>query len=286
MNMQIIEKAAAKINLSLDTPFNHADGKQEWQMIMTSVDLADYVTIETLDHTMRIEVLNDTGFLPNDRRNLVYQAAKLLQKSFKIKQGVKISIEKHIPVAAGLGGGSSDAAAVLRGLNKLWDLNLSLAQLAILGLDIDADVPYCVYSQTAYVHGKGEKIELLEKLPTAWVILAKPNISVSTPSILRQIDHAKLKHINTPRLKQVINDQAYQQMYQLMGNVLEPVTCQQHNQIMQLKERMLTYGANVAQMSGTGPTVFGICEKQSRAQRVYNSMKGFCRETYLVRTLG
>ena len=284
--MQIIEKAAAKINLSLDTPFNHADGKQEWQMVMTSIDLADYVTIETLSDTMRIEVRNDTGFLPNDRRNLAYQAAKLLQRKYKVKQGVKISIEKHIPVAAGLGGGSSDAAAVLRGLNKLWELNLTKDELAVLGLNIDADVPYCVYSQTAYVHGKGEKIELLEKLPTAWVVLAKPNISVSTPSILKQIDHTKLKHIDTDILKDAVNSQNYEQMYQTMGNVLEPVTCQHHVQIMQLKQRMLNYGANVVQMSGTGPTVFGICEKHSRAQRVYNSMKGFCRETYLVRTLG
>lgn len=210
----------------------------------------------------------------------------MLQRKYKVKQGVKISIEKHIPVAAGLGGGSSDAAAVLRGLNKLWELNLTKDELAVLGLNIDADVPYCVYSQTAYVHGKGEKIELLEKLPTAWVVLAKPNISVSTPSILKQIDHTKLKHIDTDILKDAVNSQNYEQMYQTMGNVLEPVTCQHHEQIMQLKQRMLNYGANVVQMSGTGPTVFGICEKHSRAQRVYNSMKGFCRETYLVRTLG
>lgn len=284
--MQIVEKAPAKINLSLDTPFIHPDGTQEWEMVMAAVDLADYVTITTRTNSRKIEVHTNTGFLPNDHRNLAFQAAHLLQKRFNIHEGVLIEIEKNIPVAAGLGGGSSDAAAVLRGLNRLWQLNLTLAQLAEIGLKIDADVPFCVYSQTAYVGGKGEKITPLPKMPAVWVVIAKPTISVSTPVILRQINYDYLGHVDTSSLLAGAHQQAWPEVYQHMQNVLEPVTAQQYPEIMRLKERMLQCGANVAQMSGTGPTVFGICEKQPRAQRVLNSIKGFCKEVYLVRTLG
>lgn len=284
--MQIVEKAAAKINLSLDTPFDHPDGLQEWEMVMTAVDLADYVTINTIPNQTNIEVKTDTGFLPNDRRNLAFQAAKLLQTEYHINEGVQIHIEKHIPVAAGLGGGSSDAAAVLRGLNKIWQLGLSPAKLAELGLQIDADVPFCVYSTTAYVHGKGEVIEPLPKLPSVWIVIAKPNVSVSTPSILRQIDYTQLSHVDTPALLAAVNAQNCPAICDSMGNVLEPITAQHYPQILQLKDSMLKFGAEAAQMSGTGPTVFGICTKASRAQRVYNSIKGFCKEAYVVRPLG
>lgn len=284
--MQIVEKAPAKINLSLDTPFSHPDGSQEWEMVMAAVDLADYVTITTMPGKRKIEVRTDTGFLPNDRRNLAFQAAHILQTRFNINEGVQIAIEKHIPVAAGLGGGSSDAAAVLRGLNRLWQLGLSLAELAEIGLKIDADVPFCVYSQTAYVGGKGEKITPLPKMPAVWVVIAKPTVSVSTPSILRQIDYDYLMHVDTSSLLDGANQQSWGLVYSHMQNVLEPLTAQQHPEILRLKDRMLQCGASVAQMSGTGPTVFGICEKQPRAQRVLNSIKGFCKEVYLVRTLG
>lgn len=283
--MKITEKAPAKINLSLDTPFIHKDGSQEWKMVMTSIDLADYVTITTIPNKYKITVKTDSSFLPNDRRNLAFQAARLLQKKFSIKEGVYINIEKNIPVSAGLGGGSSDAAAVLRGLNKLWNLDLSLEQLARLGLEIDADVPFCIYSKAAYVTGKGDKIELLPKMPATWVVVAKPNVSVSTPSILKQINYTYLEHIDTEKLLLAANKQDWQAMYPHMKNVLEPLTSYHHPQILSLKERMLQSGASVAQMSGTGPTVFGICEKQPRAKRVLNSLRGFCKDAYIVRTL-
>lgn len=283
--MQIVEKAPAKINLSLDTPFSHPDGSQEWEMVMAAIDLADYVTISNIPHNCKIEVRTDSGFLPNDRRNLAFKAAHILQSRFKINEGVEILIEKHIPVAAGLGGGSSDAAAVLRGLNRIWNLGLSLVQLAEIGLEIDADVPFCVYSQTAYVTGKGEKIEPLPKLPAVWVVIAKPTMSVSTPAILRQINYDYLGDVDNESLLAAVRAQSWGQMYPHMANVLEPLTAYHHPEILRIKERMLQCGAQVAQMSGTGPTVFGICEKQPRAQRVLNSIRGFCKEVYLVRTL-
>ncbi|MFD1420489.1 4-(cytidine 5'-diphospho)-2-C-methyl-D-erythritol kinase [Lactiplantibacillus songbeiensis] len=281
--MQIVEKAPAKINLGLDTLFEHHNGDKEWNMVMTSVDLADYVQIETIKAN-RIEVATDSGFLPNDRRNLAFQAVSLLKRRYQIHSGVKIKIKKTIPVAAGLGGGSSDAAAVLRGLNRLWELNLDLATLARLGLQIDSDVPYCVYSQTAHVTGKGEIVTPLPKLPPMWIVLAKPKISVSTPNILRQVDYDQLKtHPNIEGLLAGIQTGELARVFENMGNVLEPITAKRYPEIMQIKQQLLTFGADAAQMSGTGPTVFGVCRKQSRAQRVYNSLKGFCKEVYLVR---
>ncbi|AVK64370.1 4-(cytidine 5'-diphospho)-2-C-methyl-D-erythritol kinase [Lactobacillus sp. CBA3606] len=281
--MQIVEKAPAKINLGLDTLFEHQNGAKEWNMVMTSVDLADYVQIETLKAN-RIEVATDSGFLPNDRRNLAFQAVSLLKRQYHIRSGVRIKIKKAIPVAAGLGGGSSDAAAVLRGLNRLWELNLDLATLARLGLQIDSDVPYCVYSQTAHVTGKGELVRPLPKLPPLWIVLAKPKISVSTPNILRQVDYRQLTtHPEIPGLIAGVQSGNLEQIFQHMGNVLEPITANRYPEIMQIKQQLLTFGADAAQMSGTGPTVFGVCRKRSRAQRVYNSLKGFCREVYLVR---
>lgn len=281
--MQIVEKAPAKINLGLDTLFEHPNGDKEWDMVMTSVDLADYVMLESL-HTNRIEVVTDSGFLPNDRRNLAFQAVSVLKRYCHVDRGVRIKIRKAIPVAAGLGGGSSDAAAVLRGLNRMWNLHLDLATLARLGLQVDSDVPYCVYSQTAHVTGKGDVVTPLPKLPPMWIILAKPKVSVSTPNILRQVNYERIdQHPNIEALLAGIQQQDFAEIFSNMGNVLEPITAKRYPEILQIKRQLLTFGADAAQMSGTGPTVFGVCRKQSRAQRVYNSLKGFCREVYLVR---
>ncbi|WP_409021933.1 4-(cytidine 5'-diphospho)-2-C-methyl-D-erythritol kinase [Dellaglioa sp. P0083] len=283
--MEIREKAPAKINLSLDTPFNHQDGEQEWRMVMTSVDLADYLHIKSLDDRTDITVETDSGFLPCDHRNLAYKAAKILQDKFHIKKGAQIHIKKQIPVAAGLGGGSSDAAAVLRALNQLWKLNLSLAELAKIGLGIDSDVPYCVYSRTAHVTGRGEKIAVLKDLPPVWLVVAKPKISVSTPTIIKQIDYARLTHPNVNAIVNAIEDDDMDAIIDNLGNALEPITAERHPEITRLKEKMIKFGADAAEMSGSGPTVFAICRKKSRAQHVYNSLKGFCEEVYLVRPL-
>lgn len=280
--MEISEKAPAKLNLSLDTPFRHQDGEPEWKIVMTAIDLADYVTIKTMPATTKIVIETDSGFLPNDQRNLAYQAAKKLQTDFNINQGASITITKKIPVSAGMGGGSSDAAAVLRGLNRLWNLNLSKSQLAEIGLQIDSDVPFCVYSQPALVTGRGEKITPLGPLPALWFIIAKPKISVSTPSILRQIDYQHITHQNVELVVDAILKQDLSQLTQHMGNVLEPITAQKYPEILKIKNKMLAFGAQAAQMSGSGPTVFGICDKYSRAQHIYNGLRGFCQEVYLV----
>lgn len=283
--MQRIEKAPAKINLSLDALFLHDDGEPEWQMVMTSIDLADYVQI-TLRDDPAIEVRTSSGFLPEDQRNLAYKAAQLLQHTYQIPTGALIEIDKHIPVAAGLGGGSSDAAAVLRGLNELWQLGLTREHLARLGLQIDSDVPYCVYGETALVTGKGDQIKPLGSLPNFWVVVVKPEVSVSTPRIIRALDCDQIQqHPQTEALVAAVEAGDLNAMTRNMGNVLAPITTERYPVIKQLSGRLLQFGADVAQMSGSGPTVFGICSQYSRAQRIYNSTSGFCAEVYLVKPL-
>ncbi|KRM08118.1 MAG: 4-(cytidine 5'-diphospho)-2-C-methyl-D-erythritol kinase [Liquorilactobacillus ghanensis] len=281
--MEIIEKAPAKLNLFLDTPFRHPDGLPEWQMVMTSIDLADYVKVKPRSADQQILVDSDLGFLPHDQRNLAFQAARILQKQFSVAQGVEITIYKKIPVAAGMGGGSADAAAVLRALNCVWNLKLSLAELAKIGLRIDSDVPFCIYSQTAAVSGKGEIISPLPVLPPFWIILAKPRASVSTAGILKKIPYAELPHADFKKMLIAVANQNIDLMLPAMTNVLETVTAQNVPEILRLKQKMAAFGAQAAQMTGSGPTVFGICEHYSRAQHVYNSLKGFCDTVHLVR---
>ena len=283
--MRVTEKAPAKLNLSLDTPMRYFDGSPRWDMVMTSADLADYVTVETHRRPATIKVYTNSGFLPNDQRNLAYQAAHILRSRSHCKEGVTINIKKNIPVAAGLGGGSSDAAAVLRALNSMWRLGLSKQELATIALTIDSDVPYCVYSQLAYVSGHGEKIELLPPQPHYWVVIAKQQISVSTPQILRQINYEKIDHLDNDQLLASLRAQDWQTATKYMGNVLEPVTMSFYPEIKRLKEKMVELGADVAQMSGTGPTVFAICHTESRAKRIQNSIRGFCRDVHVVTLL-
>lgn len=282
--MEIIEKAPAKINLGLDALYKRQDGYHELEMIMASVDLADRLTFEPLSKN-EIVIETDSSFLPVDRRNHVYQAAELLKDTFGLTQGVKIKIEKRIPVAAGLAGGSSDCAAALRGLNRLWNLGLSLEELVELGSKVGSDVPYCVHGGTAFVTGRGEKIEFLPPMPQCWVVLVKPRMSVSTSTIFGSLSFNSIEHPDISGLKQAVEVNDYKMMAEKVGNALEGVTIKRHPVIQQIKDRMTKYGADAALMSGSGPTVFALCEKKTRAQRIYNGLKGFCDEVYIVRTL-
>lgn len=282
--MRIVEKARAKLNLGLDTLYRHKDGKPEWNMIMTSIDLSDYVEIITTQGNS-IHISSSQVFLPHDQRNLAYQAALLMKNTFNIKEKITINIKKNIPVAAGLGGGSSDAAAVIRGLNKIWNLNLSLKEMAVLGLELDSDVPYCIYSKTAQVTGKGEIIKLMPKLPNMYFVLVKPRISVSTPEILSNINYNNLKHVNINELIDAVKNQDYPRIADNIGNVLEPISSKKYQDIFKIKVKFIKYGADNAQMSGTGPSVFGLCKSEQHAKHVFNSIRGFCSEVYIVKSM-
>ena len=282
--MEILERAYAKLNISLDTPFAHADGEQEWDMLMVAIDLADTVTIRTTTAHTNIIVDSTSGLLPLNEKNLAYQAAELMRQRAGVADGVEIHIDKHIPVAAGMGGGSSDAAAVLRGLNKIWQLGLTEAQLAEIGLKIDADVPFCVYSRPARVTGRGEVVDpLTQKFPPLWLVVSKPAVSVSTPKILKMIDYDNLVHGDMGGLMAAVEAGDFKTAFHNMFNVLEPVTASKYPEIVKLKEKMRKFGAEAVQMSGTGPTVFAITDKASRAKRIYNAVRGFVPETYMVR---
>ena len=177
----------------------------------------------------------------------------------------------------------SDAAAVLRGLNKLWNLSLEKSQLAKIGLEIDSDVPFCIYSEPALVTGKGEIITPIGDLEQMCLVIAKPHDSVSTPSILKKIDYSKIVHQNVDGVLDAISKRDYTEMTKKMGNALEPITAKRHPDIWKIKQKMLNFGCDAAQMSGSGPTVFGVCRKYQRAVRVYNGLRGFCNEVYIVR---
>lgn len=277
-------KAPAKINLTLDVLHKRPDNYHEIEMIMTTVDLADRIGLKATESGIHIESAD--RFVPNDSRNLAYQAAQLLKDKFHIKSGVIISLDKQIPVAAGLAGGSSDAAATLKGLNQLWQLNLSLDELAELGAQIGSDVSFCVYGGTALAKGRGEIIQELPTPPNCWVILAKPTIGVSTADVYGAFDVAKAEHPNTQEMIQALTDGDYQAMCDNLGNALESVTLNLYPEVAQIKEQMKKFGADAVLMSGSGPTVFGLVQQEARIPRIYNGLRGFCAEVYAVRLIG
>jgi 4-diphosphocytidyl-2-C-methyl-D-erythritol kinase len=199
---------------------------------------------------------------------------------------VAISITKTIPVAAGLAGGSSDAAATLRGLNKLWNLGLTLDELAELGAEIGSDVSFCVYGGTAIATGRGEKIEHIPAPPPCWVILAKPTIGVSTAEVYRNLKLDSITHPDVDGMVQAIKNQDYQGICSLVGNVLEEVTLKMYPEVAHIKEQMKRFGADAVLMSGSGPTVFGLVYHDSRLHRIYNGLRGFCDQVFAVRLLG
>ncbi len=277
-------KAPAKINLTLDVLYKRPDNYHEIEMIMTTVDLADRIGLQGTAKGIHIQSAD--RFVPNDSRNLAYQAAQLIKDTFNIKTGVIISLDKQIPVAAGLAGGSSDAAATLKGLNQLWQLNLSLDELAELGAKIGSDVSFCVYGGTALATGRGEVIEELPAPPHCWVILAKPSLGVSTADVYGAFNPDKANHPDTQAMITALREGDYEAMCDNLGNALESVTMNLHPEVGQIKEHMIKFGADAVLMSGSGPTVFGLVNQEARIPRIYNGLRGFCSEVYAVRLLG
>ncbi|WP_227397260.1 4-(cytidine 5'-diphospho)-2-C-methyl-D-erythritol kinase [Jeotgalibacillus aurantiacus] len=278
-------KAPAKINLSLDVLHKRPDGFHEVEMVMTTVDLADRIELHEVKGK-RIQIVSHDRFVPSDQRNLAYKAAEKLQKKYQVNKGVEITIHKQIPVAAGLAGGSSDAAATLKGLNTLWDLGLSADELAEVGTEIGSDVAFCIYGGTALATGRGEKIQELPAPPKCWVVLAKPSIGVSTADIYQNLKLDKADHPDTQAMVQAIHDQDYDGICQNLGNALESVTLNLYPEVKQIKEQMHRFGADAVLMSGSGPTVFGLVQYESKVHRVVNGLRGFCDQVFAVRILG
>lgn len=283
--MEWIERAPAKINLTLDVLYRRDDDYHELEMIMSSVDLADYLTFTPLEED-KIEVFTNKAFLPVDQRNHVYQIIKLVKERYNIGEGMLVEIEKKIPVAAGLGGGSTDAAAALRALNRIWELNMSVQEMIELGMQVGTDVPYSIVGGTAFVSGRGEIVTPINPMPSCWVVLAKPRISVSTKTVFRALEVERLDYIPKSRIvADAIEIGDYKGMVDNLSNALEAVTFERHPKLRQLSERMERYGMDGVTMSGSGPTIIGFSQNYSRAKRVYNSLRGFCEEVYITRTL-
>lgn len=278
-------KALAKINLGLDVVRKRADGYHEVRMIMQSIQLYDQIKIHQTEKP-GIKVKTNLVYLPVNENNLVYKAAKLLIDEFQIKKGVAIHLKKVIPVAAGMAGGSSDAAAVLVGINRMFQLGLTQKELMERGVQLGADVPYCVMRGTALAEGIGEELTKLPPMPKCYVVIAKPGIHVSTKFVYSNLRADELKeHPDIDRQVKAIKDGDLKKVAELMGNVLETVTIPAHPVIGKLKDEMLKYGALNAMMSGSGPTVFGLYDSMEKAKIAYEKLRRapFVKQVYLTR---
>lgn len=281
-------KAYGKINLGLDVIGKRQDGYHEVRMIMQTVGLYDKIDLYSKDQP-GIDVETNLFYLPVNENNLVFKAAKLLMDEFGVRQGLSIRLKKFIPVSAGMAGGSSDAAAVLFGVNKMFRLGLSQEQLMERGVKIGADVPYCVMRGTALSEGIGELLTPLAPIPQCQVLIAKPGISVSTKFVYEHLDAASLKKEDHPDIDGMIAAIEGQDIYGVsakLGNVLEKVTIPEYPVIAEIKEKILETGAIGAMMSGSGPTVFGIFTSPRAAENAYEEFrygkyKSLARQVYL-----
>ena len=278
-------KAKAKINLGLDVLRKREDGYHEVRMIMQTIPLYDKLTIRTAEDDAQIRVQTNLHFLPVGEDNLVYKAAKLLMDEFQIKQGLEIELVKYIPVAAGMAVGSSDAAATLVGVNKLFELGLSMEELMARGVKIGADVPFCVMRGTALAEGIGEKLTPLPPMPKCHILIAKPGIHVSTKFVYGNLRANELKeHPDIDGQIRALKCGDLSELARLMGNVLETVTIPEYPVIRRIKDTMKEYGALNAMMSGSGPTVFGLFEDEEAAKEAYRVLSGGedAKQVYLV----
>lgn len=282
-NNDISLKALAKINLGLDVVRRREDGYHEVRMIMQTIQLYDRLDIKRTQEP-GIQIQTNRSFLPVNENNLIYKAAKLLMDEFSITDGVSVKLDKRIPVAAGMAGGSTDAAAMLIGVNRLFSLGLTKRQLMERGVQIGADVPYCIMRGTALAEGIGETLSPLPPMVKCPVLIAKPSISVSTKFVYQNL---KLDDTTIhPDIDRLIDDIKAKNLHDIaahMGNVLETVTIPNYPVIDEIKKHMLSNGAVGAMMSGSGPTVFGLFDNEDTAKKAYKAMRSshLARQVYL-----
>lgn len=277
-------KAHAKINISLDVVGKREDGYHLLEMIMQNIELYDEIDIEKKQAGIQIEC--NVPYVPTDERNLAYKAAKLFVERFEIKSGVKISIKKNIPVAAGLAGGSSNAAAVLKGMRDLFQVDAGDAELKKVGLNIGADVPYCIVGGTAVCKGIGEIVIPLKPFKNHIVVVVKPHFGVSTKEVYSALDLNKINiHPDTFKIIEAMDMEDLERTAALMRNVLENVTLKKHYILREIKREMVRLGALNSMMSGSGPTVFAFFDDILKAQRCYDRMKQKYTEVFITRTI-
>jgi len=272
---RIVKKAYAKINLSLDVLRKREDGYHELKMIMQTIDLHDTVTVEKAEEGIILEC--DSRLVPNDSRNIAWKAACAMMEAYGIKGGVRINIVKRIPVAAGLAGGSSDAAAVLRGMNDLFRIGAGADELRKIGRKLGADVPYCVSGGTKLAEGIGDKLTDLPGFSGVDIVLVKPPIEVSTAWVYGNLDISRIGDLDRPdtdKITAAIGRRDVKTVAGEMKNVLETVTIKEYESVQLAKEKLREAGALGSLMSGSGPTVFGIFPDEKKAMAAYGKLAG------------
>lgn len=276
-------KSRAKINLSIDVLGKRDDGYHLVEMIMQTIDLYDVIKIKQLD-TNDVVIKSNSSHIPLDNDNIVYKAIELLRQRFNINKGIEVFIEKNIPVAAGMAGGSSNAAAVLVGLNKLWKLNLTEQELQELGLKLGADVPYCISGKTALAEGIGEKLSYIKGLPkNISILICKPNLFVSTKDVYQGLDLNNIEdRPNNKLLIECLEKGDIDSLSKNMSNVLENVTSKIHKEINEIEEIMMANSALGSMMSGSGPTVFGLFDKSENALKCKDILLQQYSQVYVV----
>lgn len=276
-------QAFAKINLGLDVLGKREDGYHEVRMIMQTIRMYDQLDMRKSVEP-GIHLTTNKKYIPVDENNLVWRAAKLMMDTCGIMEGVSIHLHKVIPVAAGMAGGSSDAAATLVGMNRLFHCGLSKEKLMELGVQIGADVPYCVLRGTALAEGIGEKLTVLPPMPDCWILIGKPGISVSTKYVYTTLDlNTDTVHPDIDGMKKALEDGNLYGITERMGNVLQDVTIPAYSEVERIKEQMKALGAVNAMMSGSGPTVFGIFDNEEKAQEACQKLResGSCQQVFL-----
>lgn len=276
-------KSRAKINLSIDVLGKREDGYHLVEMIMQTIDLYDVIKIRELSSD-DIILKSNSSDIPLDDNNIVYKAINLLKNKFNINKGIEIFIQKNIPIAAGMAGGSSNAAAVLVGLNKLWGLNLSELDLQKLGFKLGADVPFCISGKAALAQGVGEELSFIKGLPKdISILICKPEIFVSTKDVYEGLDLNNIQ--NRPDNKKLLEDLRQENIQSLaknMVNVLESVTSIHYREIKEIEKVMMENGALGSMMSGSGPTVFGLYKNREDALKSEKELLKNYKQVYVV----
>lgn len=274
-------KARAKINLGLDVLGKREDGYHEVRMVMQTIGIYDRLILTKIPEE-EIRITSNLAFLPVNENNLIYKAIKLLKDEYHFPGGISVDLNKFIPVAAGMAGGSTDAASTMFGVNRLFGLNLSMGKMMELGVRLGADVPYCVMRGTALAEGIGEKLTRITPVPHMWILIAKPQINVSTRLVYEQLDMGGIqKHPDIDGIIRAIEAQDVVRIAQSMGNVLENVTVPLYPVIETIKQDMLSHGAINAMMSGSGPTVFGIFDDRAKMREAAEVLK----QSHLAKTV-
>lgn len=276
-------KAPAKINLSLDVLNKRDDGYHNVKMVMQQITLYDEIFLRKIEKG--IILTTDCNFLPVDISNIAYKAADSMLKKYNINSGVHIDIKKNIPIAAGLAGGSSDAAGVIKGINSLFDLNLSTQEMMEIGTPIGADVPFCVLGDGALAEGIGEKLTPINGLRSGWIVLSKPNICVSTAEAYSNLNLDIIEdRPNTDILLEALEKDNLYDVSNNLCNVFETGIFNKYPLVKIIKEKMLEYGALGSLMSGSGPSVYGIFKDYNKAKSAYEKLKLLYNQTFLVRS--